>query len=340
MRYAVLVVDDIESIRFAIKDFLGRDFTVFEAESGYQALEVLESNKIDMIITDIRMPGMGGLDLIRAASEKYPHIKSALMTAYSVNDYIKFARREKVWNIIPKTTFLDLRHIRIMIEKNLTGDIFGVEKYFPAVQTERITLPVLHRMSRKDTYEKLKKDVLYQFRVTTFEENEKLCEMAGELLIRSGAPSIIRHVLEELSTNAMLRAPRNVHGKPKFHFQVRASDTLIPIENIRLEEEDSFDVFFGIAEESGVVCVRDFHGSLDREEILYRLERHVTSDPSTGLPVGVSDTHGRGLFISREHVDHLIFNIDPGKCTEVIAILSVEGGLRNRALSIYQIDPS
>ncbi len=335
-KYCVLVVDDIESIRFAIKDYLENVFDVREADNGYSAIKVMESCPVDIVITDIRMPGMGGLDLIRYLSSDWPAVKYILMTAYNVNDYIQFAREEKIWNIIPKTTFLDLRHIRIMIEKILSGDIFGIEKYFPGLSVEKITFPDLYKMARKIPEETLNPGILYSVQVGTMEEKDRVCEIAGNLLLRSGAPRIFRQVVEELATNAMLRAPRNPHGKPKYHFRVSSSDTLIPLDHIVLEPEDKFDLAFGIVSDQAVVCVTDYHGTLDREEILYRLERQISVDPKTRLPIGVGDSHGRGLFISREHTDYLIFNIEPKKRTEAIAILSVDSSIRNRSLSIFQ----
>ena len=111
-KFTVLVVDDIESIRFAIADYLKSDFNVFDAGNGEEALKLMAEHKVDLVITDIRMPIMGGLDLIMKISRAYPYVKYALMTAYNVNDYIHFVRKHHIWNIIPKTAFLDLHFIK------------------------------------------------------------------------------------------------------------------------------------------------------------------------------------------------------------------------------------
>ncbi|MDH5655880.1 MAG: response regulator, partial [Spirochaetia bacterium] len=134
----VLIADDIESIRFALKEYLKSSFQIFEAESGLEAVEILKNHTIHFIVSDIRMPGMGGLDLIRHVRENYPEIQYALMTAYNVNDYIEYARKDNIWNIIPKSSSLDLAFIKIMIEKNLSKDIFGVEKYFPGIKIQNL----------------------------------------------------------------------------------------------------------------------------------------------------------------------------------------------------------
>ena len=320
--FSVLVVDDIDSIRFAIRDFLESDYDVYEAHDGREALDVVESGNIDMVITDVRMPVMGGLELIRLLSGKYPHIKHALMTAYSVDDYIRYARKKKIWNIIPKSTFLDLNFIRIMVQKLLSNDIFGVEKYFPSLVRRHLTFSDMHRMFRDSTI--FERGILYDLTVGSFEEKERVSDGVSELLTRHRAPSRIRQVLEELATNAMVWAPVRREDRER-------SDR-------RPEGFSPFDFLFGILDDQIVLSFIDHHGSLDREEVLYRLERQVTADPQTGLPVGLNDEHGRGLFISRENTDHLVINIDPGKRTEVIGILNPESEIRNRALSIYQVE--
>ncbi|MBI3396272.1 MAG: response regulator [Spirochaetia bacterium] len=330
MKYSILVVDDIESIRYAIRDFLKPYYEVYEAEDGYAALAVMEKHQIEFVLTDIRMPGMGGLELIAAIRERYPHVLYALMTAYNVNDYVQYARIHKIWNIIPKTTFLDLRFIHVMLDKLLTGNIFGAELYFPGAGREKAAFPLLYKMAKHRDVP-LKHGTLYVCRVETAEENSHVSEMVGDILHGAGAPTVIRQVLEEITSNAISWAPGKGTGKQD-EAEAQRKKSQVPH---TFSASSAYELGFGILEENAVISVTDYHGTLDREEILYRLERHVTLDEN-GLPLGLGDSHGRGLFISREHMDHLVFNIEPGVKSEVIGILSLEPGDRNRALSIFQ----
>lgn len=73
----LLIVDDDASIRnslvFILKDGCG--YNVFSAEEGFQALDVMSKNKIDVLITDINMPnGMGGFELIEKTPENITKI--------------------------------------------------------------------------------------------------------------------------------------------------------------------------------------------------------------------------------------------------------------------------
>ncbi len=55
----------------------------------------------------------------------------------------------------------------------------------------------------------------------------------------------------------------------------------------------------------------------------------MTKDES-GVPLGIMDTHGRGLFISREYVDRFIINLHPGKATEIIVLNYKDPNIRTQ----------
>lgn len=144
-KHNILIVDDIESIRIAIIDFLSYEYNVFSASNGIEALEILKHYPIDMIISDIRMPDMDGITLLTNVQKLYPTTKYALITAYNINEYIQYARQYKIWNIIPKSSFLDLQFIKSMIYKLLSNDIFGFEKYFHDIKKISLKISELYK---------------------------------------------------------------------------------------------------------------------------------------------------------------------------------------------------
>ncbi|MCB1139718.1 MAG: response regulator [Leptospiraceae bacterium] len=311
--HSVLVVDDIPSIRTAIADYLSLHFDVMQAADGIDAWEVCQNRKVDFLLTDIRMPQMGGLELIELYRKAFPNRPFALMTAYDINDYIRYARELQIWNIIPKSTFLDLHFIHVMIRKLLNHRIFGIKEYFPECQVLPTSFAGMHRILKEEDF-KPESGNLYRLSIETQEEKDRACDLATELLTRGGAPFLVRQILEELMSNAMVYGRLPEPGKNRVELEA------------------------GMVRNYCILSVRDFSGGLDRSEILKRLERQVTLD-ERGLPVGLSDQHGRGLFISRENLDHLIFNIQPGNCTEVIGMLLSDLEVRNRGVSIYSTDP-
>lgn len=101
MAEKILVVDDEELIRRTVAKILKKaDFEVFLAEDGYRAVEMAKEQIFDMVITDVRMPGIDGVETIRLIKEIQPDIYSIIITGYAseetpvqalkvgVNDYI------------------------------------------------------------------------------------------------------------------------------------------------------------------------------------------------------------------------------------------------------------
>lgn len=87
MSLNLLIVDDEAEIR----DLLARHFTLLDynvetAENGKAAVEVLENNRIDAVITDILMPEMDGIGLLRYLRDHLPMVRTIVITGYITLD--------------------------------------------------------------------------------------------------------------------------------------------------------------------------------------------------------------------------------------------------------------
>lgn len=81
LKLATLVVDDDPVIRDLLFKSLSREgYNALKAESGEEALKMVAENTVSTVISDIAMPGMSGLELLKALKEKYPSIKVLLIT--------------------------------------------------------------------------------------------------------------------------------------------------------------------------------------------------------------------------------------------------------------------
>jgi len=102
----VLVVDDFATMRRIITNVLRQlGFEhILEAEDGTKALQILETEKVDFVITDWNMPQMSGLDLLKAirASEDKKHIPVLMVTAEAMQENIIKAAQAGVNNYIIK----------------------------------------------------------------------------------------------------------------------------------------------------------------------------------------------------------------------------------------------
>ncbi len=102
----VLIVDDFLTMRRIVRKILrDLDFqNIIEAEDGSAALEVLKTNKVDLIVSDWNMPKMTGLELLKAvrADEKTKHLPFLMVTAEAQKENIFEAVQAKVSNYIVK----------------------------------------------------------------------------------------------------------------------------------------------------------------------------------------------------------------------------------------------
>lgn len=80
----LLLVDDEPNILTALKRLLRRDgYEILTANSGEEGLALLEDKAVDVIVSDQRMPGMSGVDFLRAAKEKYPDTVRIVLSGYT-----------------------------------------------------------------------------------------------------------------------------------------------------------------------------------------------------------------------------------------------------------------
>ena len=89
--YNILYVDDEKANLEAFASLFRRKFNIITVSSGRQGLEVMETQAVDLIISDQRMPEMTGIEFLKKVKEKWPNLKSILLTAYTDNDVIKEA---------------------------------------------------------------------------------------------------------------------------------------------------------------------------------------------------------------------------------------------------------
>jgi two-component system response regulator YesN len=82
----ILIIDDDAIIRYGLSQGLfihsKGDYIIQTAKNGMEALELLGTMRIDIIITDLNMPVMDGYEFLKYKEERYPHIPAFIMTAY------------------------------------------------------------------------------------------------------------------------------------------------------------------------------------------------------------------------------------------------------------------
>jgi DNA-binding NtrC family response regulator len=116
MSRRLLIVDDDPTIRTALSDALsGTDLEVVAAESGAAALAILDRVKADVMLTDVRMPDIDGLALLRVVRERVPGLDVILMTAFDDMPTVVAAMREGAVEFLVKP--LDLDELSAVIDR-------------------------------------------------------------------------------------------------------------------------------------------------------------------------------------------------------------------------------
>lgn len=116
MQANILLVDDNKEFIDSIKDVLeDEDYNVRTAFSGEEACSLAERESFDLILMDIKMPGMNGVESFLRMKEKNPDIRVILFTAYALEDLIRKAHENGITAVLKKP--LDMDHLLDVIQK-------------------------------------------------------------------------------------------------------------------------------------------------------------------------------------------------------------------------------
>jgi len=114
----VLVVDDDEfALRGIARALGGESYQVVTATSGSEALDLLKQDSFDLVLTDLKMPGVDGLDILRQARELVPQAMVLILTGYASVDSAIEALREGAYDYLVKPCSGD--ELKLKIERGL-----------------------------------------------------------------------------------------------------------------------------------------------------------------------------------------------------------------------------
>jgi CheY-like chemotaxis protein len=122
----VLLVDDDREMLLALKEGLtrwGDSFAVSTAGNGVEALEFLRSQEVSLVVTDLKMPVMDGLELLAAILQSYPDIPVIVMTGFSTPETERLVRTGGAVGFITKPFSIDTlaRQMNVMLGQQSEG---------------------------------------------------------------------------------------------------------------------------------------------------------------------------------------------------------------------------
>lgn len=116
--YSILIVDDEKVQRDSLQGFLKKlGYQVFGAESGTLALEILQNNSIDLILSDYKMPGMTGFELLQEVQKINPTVMMVLITAFGTIEDAVAAMKKGAFDYLTKP--IDLDELDLIVKRAL-----------------------------------------------------------------------------------------------------------------------------------------------------------------------------------------------------------------------------
>mgnify|MGYP000966054924 FL=1 len=147
----ILVVDDEKGTRDVISKLINWNELgigwVGEAEDGADALQIAKDEKPDILLTDIKMPKMNGIQLVENLREALPNCKIIFLTGYSDKEYLKAAIRYKAVNYVEKP--VDLNELTKVL-KSAAKEALADKEHWQKQITEEMSAFCLELISTKN----------------------------------------------------------------------------------------------------------------------------------------------------------------------------------------------
>ncbi|WP_141504998.1 response regulator transcription factor [Paenibacillus luteus] len=280
----VLIVDDESWTRDIIKAFgewneLGMQI-IGEAEDGKEALQLIEQLQPQIVITDMRMPGTDGVQLLQMLSEQHQHIKTVVISGYDDFQYAKHAIRYKAVDYLLKP----------VDPKELNNALQNCKRVLEAAQNERSPLSL---------------DLSYS--LATFKQ---LVRSHYNDLNLDGVSATLSHMMKELESNGVT--------KPAMLEQVMQELLLLLKELMKANSQESEALHADYGQEAVESCAnteaflkgrytamleqliqhRKFKNKLNLAEVKLYMEEHYTE------PVTLEQL-ARAFFVSKEYLSKM-----------------------------------
>ena len=112
-RKTILIVDDDEGMRETLNAMLRRDYRVLRAATGESALQIIEREDVDLMLLDVKLPGISGFEVLKIARENYPHIEIIVISVMREVEVAVEAMRYGAYHYISKD--FDLESVKTLV---------------------------------------------------------------------------------------------------------------------------------------------------------------------------------------------------------------------------------
>jgi len=255
MRNRLLIVDDEQDLLNNMGRYLSsfeNEFEVLTASSGEEALVALTATEVDTLLTDIRLPGIDGIELLQKALEDFPHIKAIVMTAFGSQEIRRRSMDSGALRFMEKPVDLvQLRDVLLQMgnrDEGWSGSLGGLDLFdFTQLMSLGTKDKVIH--------------------VSSTEGDGILVFDRGQLIHASCG--------QETGPAAFSRMARwkgghfeEIHTEKSFQRNITSSTTHLMMETVRIQDEEA-------SAQSGKP---EDHGDLQEKSM------EITGDDTPGFP--------------------------------------------------------
>jgi CheY-like chemotaxis protein len=248
-----------------------------------------ESFEPEVLISEISLPGAEAFGVVEHCLQLNPKLLCAILTDEDVDRHLDAFHTYQIAHVYTKGIPFHSNEFLVRLRQSIVGDIFGFEAFLDE--------PLQH----------------FDWNLRSPTDIELVTETVINICQLGERDKHLRMVLGEVLTNALFYGARNEKGEDKLDWD----------RDFELPAETSIQLRLAIDQAHIALSITDPGGRLDRDTLLYWLKRQ-TPPASGGLPEGILDTHGRGLFITRQLMDRVFFNIEKGVRSECLLLLFKE----------------
>ncbi len=151
-RKTILIVDDDEGMRETLTAMLRRDYRVLRAATGEFALQILEKEDVDLMLLDVRLPGISGFEVLKIVRENYAYIEVIVISVIKELDVAIEAMRYGAYHYISKD--FDLESVRALVanaseRQDLNRDVVRLSAEVAEHQNDREFVAGASRATRE-----------------------------------------------------------------------------------------------------------------------------------------------------------------------------------------------
>ena len=159
-RATILVVDDEKDMRDSCRRTLSKDgYQIETAENGDRGLQIIREVKPDLVLVDLKMPGMSGMELLEKIGDFDPNIVSVVITGYPTKESAMEARKRNAYDFLPKP--FTPNQLRIIVKRGLAQFIKEEKMEIELIDEKKTTAKLIDgRAVAARVKEELKKEIV------------------------------------------------------------------------------------------------------------------------------------------------------------------------------------